>query len=78
MKEKHIEELKNLVGKNVFYKIKGYDGYYYNDSEAIEIATEEDINYYSEKIENDDMYLYGLDFISLSNYYLVTLEDTTY
>ena len=66
------DELKNLVGKKTTVKIKGDDGYYYND---IFNATflEENAKYYEEFLQ--DAYLYSIDYCHLNNVYIVEIHE---
>lgn len=66
------KELKSLIGKKVTVKIKDTDGYYYNDM-VNEIFTEPDANYYQVFLQ--DAYLYGIDYCSINNIYIVEIHE---
>ena len=66
------EELKNLVGKMVTVKIKGDDGYYYNDMYN-EIFNKADVGYYEDFCKNAD--LYGIDYCNISNTYIIEIHE---
>ena len=66
------DELKNLVGKKTTVKIKGDDGYYYNDM-VNSTFTEDDARYYEEFLQ--DAYLYGIDYCHFNNVYIVEIHE---
>lgn len=65
-------EIRDLVGKKVTVKIKGDDGYYYNDMYN-QVFLEDDLKYYEEFLQ--DAYLYGIDYCYFNNIYIVEIHE---
>lgn len=64
--------LKNLIGKNVTVKIKGDDGFYYNDMHN-ELFTKDDVLYYEEYLQNAD--LYSISYCHLNKTYIIEIHE---
>ena len=65
-------EIRELLGKKVTVKIKGDDGYYYNDM-TNEKFNKVDVAYYEDFCKNAD--LYSIEYCNINNVYIVEIHE---
>ena len=73
---KQIIQLGKLIGKKVFIKHYSFNGYYYNDSDCVDIFTIYDFEEYVYKILNQEIKILEIKYSKkFGSYYLITFKD---
>lgn len=73
---KQIIQLGKLIGKKVFIKHYSFNGTYYNDSDCVDIFTNEDFENYAYDLLNQEIKILEIKYTKkFGSYYLITFKD---